>query len=192
MTDKKNARSYALYPLLLAIFPIISFFAHNIKELKLAVIFEPLFYSICAAVAVWFTLRIIYKSWDKSSLAASALLLIFFSYGHIFDLLSGLKIGDFIIFRHRVLFPLLIILFLVAAYLIKRVQSQPDKLNMILNWVAATLVLTPILTNAGSFAEKVKQFSASDKKNLEINQVSAEDLKNKDQYPDIYYLIFEI
>ena len=83
-----------IHPILFAIFPIIFLFSYNIGELKFQDIFLPLLLVLPITTGVWISLRYILKNTVKAAFIVSILLIIFFSYGHIYELFYNVTIGN--------------------------------------------------------------------------------------------------
>ena len=73
-------RPWVLHPFLLAIFPILSLYSHNVHELPLDVLFAPLSVAIGVVAVVWLTLRLIGRDALRAGMMTSLLGLLFFGY----------------------------------------------------------------------------------------------------------------
>jgi hypothetical protein len=82
-----SASPRPFHPLLIAVFPILSLYAHNIDEVPVQAIWRPLVVALAASIAVWLLLALLARNGRKAALAASAIVLAFFSIGHVANLL---------------------------------------------------------------------------------------------------------
>ncbi len=92
-----------LAPFAIAIFPILAMLANNAKEVSLNVALRPLAVSLILALLLLILFRLLLRRWDKAALVTAFLLVIFFSYGHIYSLLEQHPIAGFSLGRHRYL-----------------------------------------------------------------------------------------
>ncbi len=113
------------------------------------------------------------------------ILILFFSYGHLYLLLKGVEVGGFYLFRHRTLVPVWIILAALAIWWVSRTSLDVTLVTYTLNLVGLFLLIFPIMQIV-SFSVQNEASQASAEKNT-----SALDLKVKSQPPDIYYIILD-
>jgi len=81
------------HTILFAIFPVVFLYSNNLHRLVLDDIVLPLLLVIGATILLWFTLKKVLKSKEKSGLLTSLYLLLFFTFGHIWILIQGFEIG---------------------------------------------------------------------------------------------------
>ena len=109
-----------LHPILFAIFLILSVFSYNVQELSFQETFLPLFLVLAFTVGIWISLRYILKNARKSAFIISLLLVLFFSFGHVYNLVDGVTINGFDIGKSRyLLVPFLISLVVGVYYFIR-------------------------------------------------------------------------
>lgn len=74
-------------------FPVLALFVHNLGQVPLREIFWPLGIALLGTAVVWALFLLLTRKPRKASIAASAIVMAFFSYGHLVDLLpSGLRL----------------------------------------------------------------------------------------------------
>ena len=71
-----------------AAYPVLAILSHNISQVRYTAGIRPLIISIVAAVLLFLLFRLIYRDWHKAAFATTAITLLFFTYGHILDLLQ--------------------------------------------------------------------------------------------------------
>jgi hypothetical protein len=114
-----------LYPILFAVFPVLSLAAYNIGEISLDVVLRPLSVSLVVGVLLFGLAGWILRDWDRAALAVLVSLFLFFVYGQVYNLLEDVTLGSVSIFRHRTLLPLFGILLTVLLYFVWRRLHQP-------------------------------------------------------------------
>src|SRR5262245_12476341 len=82
-------RVFPVHPFLFACFPIISLYAENRNEIPVLELAIPLLGSVFAALVCWAVFFIITRHNRKSALFASVLILLFFSYQHVLNMLPS-------------------------------------------------------------------------------------------------------
>ena len=124
----------------------------------------------------------------KAGAVISIFLVLFFSYGRIYDLVAGFKIGDFIIGEHRYLSALWLILFIVGVFFTIKTKANLRNLTDILNIFSITLVLFPLITIG------IYNFNTRDSRQETVAVVQenvAAITGDKDKLPDIYYIVLD-
>ena len=134
------------HPVLLAIFPFMFFLAQNPTELKVSDIFAPLGLTISATAVILLLMRILCKSTVKAAIMTSFCLLLFWSYGYIYDALVGVFVWNIEIGRARYLLSEYVVVFLAGTAFIFFTRRPLKALQQFLNMVALVLVLTSAIT----------------------------------------------
>ena len=172
------------YPILCAVFSILSLAAHNVEEISLVVLLRPLAAATILSILLFWLAQRFLREWHRAALATLAITFFFFVYGHVYNLLEDLTIANISVFRHRTLLPLFGILLLVQLYLIARHLDQPVKYTLLFNTLSILLLLYP--TSKIGFS--VLQHLSTDR----AVQVAHKDLAPAGrQQPDIYYIILD-
>lgn len=179
---KKEA--FPFYPLLIAFFPILALLSVNISQVPISFAWRAAAISLAIGVTLFGLARLVLRSWGKAALLSTWLLILFFSYGHVFGLIEGLKIGNFDIGRHRYLVIIWGILAVVGCFLILRFVKKPKKLNDFLNIMSIFLIAIPIVQMIYS---SVKLKTAQN----EQVQTSISAVNNNSDKPDVYYIILD-
>lgn len=179
---KKN---FVYYPLLLAIYPILALFSHNLEELSISIIVWPVVVSILITIFLWSGLAYFLKNNLKAALIVALLIIVFFSYGHLYNLMPrvtflarGILIGP-----KKILLGISGLVIFSLIFLILRTRKNLIDSSRILNIVAGFLVLISLL-NIGFYKIKHLPAAAGFKKQLEIQGPA-----RSGNFPDIYYII---
>jgi hypothetical protein len=180
-----------IHPFLFALYFILFLFAYNIHEILFSQIMFPL------AVVLGFTFlfmwlsKIIFKDNIKEGIIVSLFLVMFFSYGHIYDIIGGARLGNFLIGRNIYILPMWIIIFICINYfIIKKQQKSLCNFTKILNVIAFTLVLISLF-NIGIY--KFNLITNVQDKNIYIENRDSNivGLEHKKPLRDIYYIILD-
>jgi hypothetical protein len=177
-----------IHPFLFAVFPILFLFAHNIGQVRFSQTLLP------SAIMLGFTFlllllsRLILGNYKKAGIVVSIFLVLFFFYGHVFNVTPAWLKGSFGIDRHTYLVLLWYMVFICGAYFIKKTRRDLHNFTNILNVVATFLVVISLI-NIGAYELKTKPWrSIKRTKNIKINTI---DSRRADTLPDIYYIILD-
>jgi len=176
-------KKFPLYPLLFAIFPVLSLAAYNIDEISLDVILRPLVVSFLGCIILFLLARLILTDWHQAALATLTIVFLFSIYGQVYNLLEDVTLGNASIFRHRTLLPFFGIVSLALLYFIARRLNHPSRFTVWLNLLSIYLLIYPtykIVFNA------FEQWSSE-----RAVQASYSGAVAEDNQPDIYYIILD-
>ena len=173
-----------VYPFLFAIFPVISLAASNIGQIFPGEIIRPLVFSLLLSFALYGSAYLVLRDTNRAAMVTTALLFLFFSYGQIYSAFEGSDVLGLSLFRHRILFPLFLILGLVAIVWMRQIK-QPQSFVYSLNIVSIFLLIYPSLTIASSL---IRQSLADSATKQDTASQSINSLSNK---PDVYYIILD-
>lgn len=181
-------KKYPLHPWLLALYPVLALLAHNANEVTPSVAVRPAIISLALATAFFAVCWLLTRNPAKAALYASLLLLLFFSYGNLYQFLRTLS-GSPLFSRHRYLIPLYLGLFAVAVWGIRRLRDTASA-TQTLNIVALVLFGLPLLSLANYYrtttnnAHQVRAAGATD---------TGTPLKYSGQGtpPDVYFILLD-
>jgi hypothetical protein len=141
--------------------------------------------SILLAVVLFLILGAILRDAHRSALLLSILLILFYSYGHIYNQLVGIEVAGIHPFQHRTLLPLWLILAALAVWWVSRRKGNISTITYSLNIISIVLVILPLFQLTSFFVQ-----SKLDETRAENNS-STLNLKPGNQPPDIYYIILD-
>src|SRR5689334_4973546 len=101
-TKKQSGfQRFPFHPFFFAAYPILALLAFNISELNISAGIRSLLATVLLAAVLLLIFRALYHDLNRGALLSSAFLVLFFSYGHIFNLLAGTEIAGIHPFQHR-------------------------------------------------------------------------------------------
>ncbi len=173
---------------LLATFPILFLYQHNIEETSFDEILPFILMSLATALVLFFVARLFLKDGLKAALAISAFLILFFSYGHVAQ--STRKWNPAGIDNEIVVMILFVLLVIAAVGLLAKTKRNLDNLSKILNVTALALITTSLvniglvqLQNISLDQEPIDQGSSKSAKIIRREDISSQ--------PDIYYIVLD-
>ena len=175
------------HPLLFAVYSILALFANNISQVLIEDVQRSFIVSIALGFIIFFAIFVLVRGWQKTGLIASAALLLFFSYGHVFKLLQGFAIGPILIGRILVVLPIFGLIFVLWLWWVLTRLPAPEKLTSGFNFVGIFLVLFPLYTIVAYFVH-AEIIRASYKVELpaDISQ------RFQGKLPNVYYIILDM
>ena len=176
----------AFYPFLIAAYPVLALLAHNIEVISPWAAFRSLLVSLLLAGLVFVLVKLLLKSWERAALIASVLLILFFSYGHVYNAIEGQVVFGFPIGRHRFLFSLWGAVSVALVVWLVRKRSNFSAAVKPLNVIGIILLIFPAL-QIGLFG--LRSYTAYSpgraRASLGLQAPAGQPL------PDIYYIILD-
>lgn len=177
----------ALHPFFLALYSVSQFYAHNIGEMTLGDVL-PLGAGMLAFSALVFSLCWLILGRLRAGLVTTAILVVFLFYGHTFLAFEQL-FGSSL--RHRHILPSLVLFLTVLVIVLVRKGSRLRNATVVLNVVAAVLVLMPVSTIV-SYNLSAYRGSATDLNDLAPDGGQATlQLNAPDRKPHVFFLIMD-
>ena len=179
-------RQWTIHPFLFCVYPIVAMVAHNLTEMRLLDALRVLLVSLLVTGLLFILLKALLRDWARAALVCSLAVLLFFSYGHIYNLFRDTTVFGLYLFRHRLLGFLWLGIFLLGSWLIIRKLRDPRPLSSALNIVAACALAIPLF-NIINYQVRTA--------NLQARQPSQESfapvISSGQMPPDVYYIILD-
>jgi len=180
-------QSTPIHIIFLTIFPIIFIFSENMHDLVPIDILIPILIIVPISLIIFFILKLILKNSKKAALIVSIGLVLFFTYGHFYNIIKGFTILDEVIGRHRYFIIPFILGIIIPTYFIIKSKIDFQKITKIVNGVSLALVIM-IFVNITTFGiAEIESHST-------IHYDSTNDLiklQNIYNTPDVYYIILD-
>jgi len=187
LNEHPSRQSPIYHPLLIAAYPVIALLAHNIEEIKVVNALRALALSILAGMLLYAALRALLKDRDKAALLTTLTLILFFSYGHIYNFLKQTPISGYNLGRHRLLAPLWLGASVLSILWIMRTSRSLQTWNRLLNLVTAVALIMPV-AQIGVFFGRVLTASTETPAQVSISELR---LPSNQPAPDVYYIILD-
>jgi len=182
----KSVKNLPVYFFLFSIYPLLALLGSNINEVEPDVLWRPLLVAAGSGILVFLFLRLILRDWHKAALGASLLVLLFFTYGHMYSYLKAITVSGVVLGRHRFLVPVLLGLGILSIWWAGFRVRDAKRFVPTLNFVAAFLLIFPIF--------QVVSYSWSEtqtRNRAQANSVAADQNLSAGYAPDIYYIILD-
>ena len=188
------SKSSILHSFIFSIFPIIYIYSINTIEVSANEIILPIVISVLITSLFLLVSRLILRDWTKSGLIVSLLLVLSFSYGHLYKVVnSSVLASQDVIIRHTYLLPLFLAVFIIGTILIIRTSIRLDKVKTIVNVVAITLIVITIPNFVFSETPVLETINNKNFENVkfEYNLKNLSELNLGTNPPDVYYIILD-
>ena len=182
-------RSFRMLPfvsiILVALYPVIALAAANADEVSLQHVSRALVGIVFLAILLLLLVRIIVGDWGKAALISSVALLLFLSYGHLYQILKGQEVMGFIVGRHRYLLLAWIVIQAVWVWAVLRVLTNVPRWIGIITIATAAAVAYPLF----SLVVREVEIRADDVR-LELPSSAFESAPDSVRR-DIYYIVLD-
>ena len=138
METKKNSK--ILHPFLIAFFPIIAVYSVNIGLIQLEQFIFPTILIIGSAFLLFLCLKYVLKNGKKAALIISLAFIIFFSFGHTYNILNQANASDIDLGSNKILLPIFTILFGIGTFLIIKTKRTLDNATSIVNTISIVFI----------------------------------------------------
>jgi len=101
--QKKYKKFNVIHPFLISLVPVLFIYSQNIHEISILKFLFLVLSIFLVAVLLWLLVRFIIKNNEKAGLIISLLLVLSFSYGHVYLLVDDFTLGNSDLGRHRYL-----------------------------------------------------------------------------------------
>ena len=199
MEIKKNSKIF--HPFLIAFFPIIAVYSVNIGLIQLEQFIFPTLIIVGSAFLFFLCLKYVLKNAKKAALIVTLAFIIFFSFGHVYNMLNQVSIGDIDLGSNRILLPIFVISFGIGSFLIVRTKRTLDNATSIVNTISVVFI-TVIIAMVGIEAFGCDECLIQQTYSLGIfsNQIMDSTLyfeehsfsvSESDSLPNVYYIILD-
>jgi hypothetical protein len=182
-----NLFGFPFYPFLLACYPALSLLQVNFQEVDPRVVIRPLLASVLFTAAIFMITFAITRRIHQSAAFTALCLILFFSYGHIYNMFSAQVMEGFFLGRHRWLIISYLILFLVITWLIFTKMKDGLQITKVINPISLVLVALPVIQ---ILSIGVKQSNSAvvlpRQERMEVESSAT------GEKPDIYYIILDM
>lgn len=185
-----NKRTIPLYPIFFAFYPILFLFVHNLTGVSFSHITRSLSITVGFTVLLFTGLGLLLKDSRKGALVTTICLILFFSYGHLFEFIRGVRLGGEIIGRNRYLLPVYSLSGLAGIIWAVKSRRNLEIITHLLNFCGGALILL-VLINLGIRVAKIPELPEREPASRR-NELKIPSPESKRSFPDIYYIILDM
>jgi hypothetical protein len=179
-------KNSVLFPFIFAVYLPVTLLAFNVDQVEISAVLRPIILVILFSLLMYIVFWLAFKNWHKAGLGTSLILILFFSYGHVYNLLRDQPIAGFEFGRHRILIFAIGLILVGGLYLIWKKTSSPEKATPVLNMIAFALLILPLYQIFSFYLEDVSEISIASE--TQINPIAP---LQDEGLPDIYYIVLD-
>lgn len=183
-----NHRFLYITPFLMGVYPVLALLSANMAEITLSEGVRALLVSFFGTGVLFLILAGLLRNWEKAAVLIFLIILLFFTYGHVYLFLEGgrgLPLG-----RHRYLAPIYLVIFFGAGWALLRSKRPLIGLVRTINLVAMLLVVFPIVQMSYGEIRSYAAFQGVARAGNDPSSLSSSD-PDGETLPDIYYIILD-
>lgn len=184
----RSQKPFPLHTFLFAAYPTIALLAFNIEEVRILDTARILLLSIISATILFLLVYWRIRDKEKTALVTSLVLVLFFSYGHMYVILKKVSLFGFIIGRHRFQLILWVVIFIAGIWRITRRLNDPKILTITLNIVMLTASALPVYQISST---QLRQYDSQISVQRDSNEEWSLGLPEDSKPPDIYYIVLD-
>lgn len=145
--ERKSGSSRVVYffPFLFSLFPVTAMLSVNAGQVPVTAGWRIALGSVTLAAFLLFIIQVILKNWMKASLITTLVLALVFSFGHVFGVLEGVKLGSIILGSNKFLLPVYAIVLIGGMVGIFSLRNLDSQFSALLNIFSIILILVPIV-----------------------------------------------
>jgi hypothetical protein len=198
-------RPLVVHPFLLGLSPILFLYTYNLAQIPVNVseLVGPVLLTLGATLLLWLALGLVLRDRVRSGLIVSLLVVLFFSYGHVFAAIQ--KIGTLpfsprkpvvsLFSRHEYLLAVWLAILAAGVVLVIRTRRNLAGLTIVLNVIAAAIVFTNLLIGLPHLLRR-RPAQATTAENRDATVFAAKTgsvpiFRVGVNNPDIYYIILD-
>ena len=201
METKKNSKIF--HPFLIAFFPIIAVYSVNIGLIQLEQFIFPTILIIGSAFLLFLCLKYVLKNGKKAALIVSLAFIIFFSFGHTYNILNQASTSDIDLGSNKILLPVFAILFGIGTFLIIKTKRMLDNATSIVNTVSiAFIAVIVVMVGIEMFGcdecliqqDSSWEFDFTSNKKMDFSPHFEEhsfEISEYETLPNVYYIILD-
>lgn len=184
----KSIQLHCLHPYFYSLFAILFLYSHNIDQIEIVEIMAATVCVIFILAILIMVVDVVIKNREKTAILAFAFVIIFFSHGHVFDLIWGWEIGGILVGRNLYLLIFWIFLFCSVCIFVFLGKGSLKQANKIITVFTVVLLIVTSFNIGKHYIKNVLNKTGTssaveaDQQNGRISAATQ---------PDIYYLILD-
>jgi hypothetical protein len=181
-------KRFPFHTLLFAIYPVIALYGHNITEVTPDGVVRPFFVAIAGTLFLFVAMRLLFRNTLKAGLLVTFFLLLFFTYGQVYNLLKESSLVAAGLARHRYLIFIYAGLFILGLIALFRGSKHYTNINLTLNFVGLILLVFPVYQITSYLMINPVGQNAAAKVTARMPLSRRSNLADQ---PDVYYIILD-
>jgi hypothetical protein len=178
-----------LVPLLFGLYPILFLFAENLGEIRIEAVIRSLLLAQAFVLLHFFSASLLLKSQTKAAILTCLAIAIFFSYGHVYELLRSFYLAGVLIGRHRFLISGALVIYCAALWFLFRLRTIHPAVVQFLGASAILLIIFP-LVQVIFFLAQSRTWVVHNQPDFE-SEIIRLTIPQEEPARDVYYIILD-
>ncbi|MBN2411389.1 sulfatase-like hydrolase/transferase [candidate division KSB1 bacterium] len=179
----------AVHPFFFAIYPVLFLYSYNVYQVSFNSIILPFSVLLLGTAVLFLLSSFIIRSANKAAILVSLFILMFMTYGRIFDKVWWWQLGSIHIGKPRYLFLVGGLLFIIITILVLRNRKDLAKFTKFLNMVSVLLVAFSVINITIYKLKNLEKVNIDEVTDVNLqNPPNIKDIKN---LPNIFYIILD-
>lgn len=187
----KQISAFPWHSLLIALYAPLGLGAHNIGQTSIGSIVRAVMLSGMFAILLLLVCRFFLRNWQVAGVVATLLLILFLTYGHLYNFISDLEVGGFLVGRHRYLVLIWIGVAVMGSWWAIRKSRRYGSLTSTLNLMSLFLLAMPVAQLLFYQARATGLQSPEVVNRQETQVVTSVQKPATSQLRDVYYIILD-
>ena len=138
--SNKKKKFVVFHPILIGLYPVLALLSYNIIQLDPIYALRAIIITLLFSILVFALSMLIIRETHKAGLLASLTLLLFLTYGHVYNLLENKSYFG----HHRFMIAVWLGAFVLGVWGIFHIKKKPRNLSLFLNFFSAVLIAIPV------------------------------------------------
>lgn len=186
--DMQKARDLPFYPVLLSAYSALALLAANQSEVEAGVVIRPLILLLAVSLLLVLLLKMLLRNSGKAGLLAGIWMVLFITYGHVYNLLEGSGTWLAALGRHRALLPVYLVIAAASTILVLRKKTGFTQLARILNIAILVLLVFPTFKLVSHSLVTARAEKEASMWTFSQPALQPEDPEN---LPDVYFIVLD-
>jgi hypothetical protein len=178
-------KQYPWYTLLIAMYSPMALIAYNVGQVQFSAVLRSLLVILVAVFILTSLVIFLVRDAHKAGLIVSLALILFFSYGHVYDLIAKANIQGVLVGRHRFLVIVYLLIFFGAVYWIIKSKRSFAQWSSTLTTIAIVALIFPV------YQLVAYQFKTRPTESVAAAPARDISAATTDNLPDVYYIILD-
>ena len=180
-----------IYPILIALYPILTFYNVNSQYHEAEVIIVPAVASVVLIGVIWALLFLVFGNFRKSALVLLIIVIFFWAYTYLYEMLYDVRVdlGFVILGPNNVILGLFVLIVFISILLSEKVQQEFSRLTLILNTACLVLIALPASGIVWDKLAPAALEQAAREQTLAVEAPQGE--SSAGQFPDIFHIVLD-
>jgi hypothetical protein len=184
----KSIKLIPLHPIFFSIYSLLALLARNFQEVEVSILIRPLLISLVAGAILYAGLYLLFRNWEKAALLCSYFLILFTTYGHVYQFFETVPGLNLVLGRHRYLVFIYLVALAAGLWLIIAKIKTLQPWNVALNAVGLVMVAIPLTQIGYAILQGQQSRQASQAASALAATLTPSDLKH---LPDVYFIVLD-